>query len=89
MNAKLSYQHYDLNNYGQFFSFDEGNSNILALELKLLRNSVSDPIFPVWGSNVEINVKATAPYSLFNQTILRRLNRSREIQMDRIPQVEG
>ena len=65
MNAKLSYQHYDLNNYGQFFSFDEGNSNILAIELKLLRNSISDPIFPVWGSNVEINVKATAPYSLF------------------------
>lgn len=65
MNAKLSYQHYDLNNYGQFFSFDQGNSNILALELKLLRNSISDPIFPVWGSNVEINVKATAPYSLF------------------------
>ncbi len=57
MNAKLSYQHYDLNNYGQFFSFDEGNSNILAIELKLLRNSISDPIFPVWGSNVEINVK--------------------------------
>ena len=65
MNAKLSYQHYDLNNYGQFFSFNEGNSNILALELKLFRNSISDPIFPVWGSNIEVNLKATAPYSLF------------------------
>ncbi|MBM55488.1 MAG: outer membrane protein assembly factor BamA [Euryarchaeota archaeon] len=64
-NAKISYQRFNLDEYGQFFSFDNGISNNLALEFALQRNSISDPIFPVWGSNVLINVKATVPYSYF------------------------
>lgn len=66
-NTKLSYQHFDLNDYGQFFSFDNGKSNNLAAEVKLQRNSISDPIYPVWGSNLEVGVKATVPYSLFRE----------------------
>ena len=66
-NSKLSYQHFNLNDYGQFFSFDNGKSNNLAVELNLSRNSISDPIFPVWGSNVEVSVKATLPYSMFRE----------------------
>lgn len=65
LSTMISYQHFDLNDYGQFFSFDNGQSNNLAAEVKLSRNSISDPIFPVWGSNVEVNIKATVPYSLF------------------------
>ena len=67
LSTMLSYQHFDLNDYGQFFSFDNGQSNNLAAEVKLSRNSISDPVFPVWGSNVEVNVKATVPYSLFRE----------------------
>ena len=67
LSTMISYQHFDLNDYGQFFSFDNGQSNNLAAEVKLSRNSISDPIFPVWGSNVEVNVKATVPYSLFRE----------------------
>jgi outer membrane protein insertion porin family len=65
MQASLSYQHFLLDDYGVFFSFSNGRSNNLALNFSLGRNSVSDPIFPVWGSNVNLTVKATPPYSAF------------------------
>lgn len=65
MQAALSYQHFVLNDYGVFFSFANGVSNNVALTLSLGRNSVSDPIFPVWGSNVNLTLKATPPYSAF------------------------
>ena len=55
----------DRNDFGSFFSFSNGRANNLALTAVLGRNSVSDPIFPTWGSNVEVSVKATPPYSAF------------------------
>ena len=66
MYASLSYQQFNLNNFQSFFSFADGKANNLALSWSLQRNSVSDPIFPTWGSNVRFTVKATPPYSLFN-----------------------
>ena len=63
--AALSYQHFNLDDFGSFFSFTKGRANNLALNAVVGRNSVSDPIFPVWGSNVEVSVKATPPYSFF------------------------
>ena len=65
MRASLSYQNFNLDNYGSFFSFSNGRSNNLSAQLTLGRNSISDPIFPTWGSNVEVSVKATIPYSMF------------------------
>lgn len=65
MGLTLSYQHFNLNNYGVFFSFSDGNANNLALNFKVSRNSISEPIFPVWGSNIMVSVKATPPYSVF------------------------
>lgn len=65
MNVALSYQHFNLDNYGVFFSFSDGVANNLAANLTLARNSVSDPIYPVWGSNISLSVKATPPYSNF------------------------
>jgi outer membrane protein insertion porin family len=65
MRANLSYQNFNLDNYGSFFSFSNGRSNNLSAQFTLGRNSISDPIFPTWGSNVEVSVKATLPYSMF------------------------
>ncbi len=66
MYASLSFQQFNLDNFQSFFSFANGKANNLALSWSLQRNSVSDPIFPAWGSNVRFTVKATPPYSLFN-----------------------
>ena len=69
VNAGLSYQHFDFDQYNSgLFSFTDGVSNNIALNLIVSRNSVSDPIFPVWGSEVRLSVKATPPYSLFQPT---------------------
>ena len=65
MNVALSYQHFQLNNYGVFFSFSDGTANNLSANFTLARNSISDPIYPVWGSNISLSVKATPPYSMF------------------------
>jgi outer membrane protein insertion porin family len=61
--ASASFQHFDLNNFGSFFSFANGQSNNLALSLNFQRNSISDPIFPKWGSKLSFSVKATPPFS--------------------------
>lgn len=67
VNAGLSYQRFDFDQYNSgLFSFTDGRSNNIALNLIMSRNSVSDPIFPVWGSEVRLSVKATPPYSLFS-----------------------
>jgi outer membrane protein insertion porin family len=63
--SSLSYQNFNLDNYGSFFSFSNGRSNNLAAKISLGRNSISDPIYPTWGSNVEVSVNATIPYSMF------------------------
>jgi outer membrane protein insertion porin family len=65
MQAALSYQNFLLDDYGVFFSFSNGRSNNLALNLSVGRNSISDPIFPTWGSNVNLSVRVTPPYSMF------------------------
>lgn len=66
VNAGLSYQHFNFDQYNSgLFSFTDGQSNNIALNLIVSRNSVSDPIFPVWGSELRLSLKATPPYSLF------------------------
>ena len=64
--AGISYQHFDLNNFGSVFSFADGQSNNLALSASISRNSLSDPIYPQYGSNIKLSFKGTAPYSAFN-----------------------
>lgn len=61
--AGLSYQHFDLNRFGSFFSFSEGFSNNLSTNFTLERNSVSEPIYPTWGSKITLSTKATLPYT--------------------------
>lgn len=67
MYAGLSYQKFELNNYQQFFSFSNGFSNNLAASFTLERNSVSDPIYPTWGSKITFTGKGTLPYTLMGE----------------------
>jgi outer membrane protein insertion porin family len=65
----ITYQHFDLNRYGSFFSFSQGYSNILSANFTIERNSVSDPIYPTWGSKITLTTKATLPYTLIGERI--------------------
>ncbi len=64
----LSYQIYDFKNYRTgLFNFGNGRSNSLAYTLGISRNSSGPgPIFPLYGSNIELSGKFTPPYSLFS-----------------------
>ena len=66
----LQYQKYDFNNYPFDFGGTTeyyGSANNLSINLGLSRNSAGiDPIFPTTGSNLDLSVKFTLPYSAFN-----------------------
>lgn len=67
----LQYQSYNFKNYPfQFGDTQElyGSAKNFSLNLGLSRNSAGlDPIFPTMGSNIELTLKLTPPYSLFNK----------------------
>ena len=63
-----SYQNYDLRNFSSgsvVFDFVNGNSNVLAYQFQISRNSVDQPFFARTGSDISFSVKATPPLSLW------------------------
>jgi len=73
--TSLNIQTLSLQNYDsgiQQFSTDRGelvtsgNYNNFSITQKLVRSTVSDPIFPKDGSRISLSVQFTPPYSLFN-----------------------
>lgn len=66
----LSYQHFDLNNYGSFFSFNNGYSNNLAANFTIERSSLSETIYPTWGSKITLSSKFTLPYTTIGENFL-------------------
>ncbi len=68
LRQNLSYQNYDLRNFssgGVVFDFVNGNSNVLAYQFQISRNSVDQPFFARTGSDISFSVKATPPLSLW------------------------
>ncbi len=67
----VSYLYYDIQNFtsGQgtgIFAFTNGTSNNLSFVFNIGRNSVFDPIYPRYGSNIRLNTRITPPYSLWD-----------------------
>jgi outer membrane protein insertion porin family len=69
LQAGVSFQHYELNDYGVLFKFSNGRSNNLAGNVTLSRNSTSDPIYPKWGSQITFTTKATLPYTFLGSKL--------------------
>jgi outer membrane protein insertion porin family len=61
----LSYQYYDLNNFGSVFTFSNGFSNNISVRASLSRNSIDDPLYSRAGSSITLTAKLTPPYSYF------------------------
>ena len=66
MYTNISYNNYDLRNYGSTFIFATGKANDLNFGINISRNSVDQPIYPKSGSNFVLHGQFTPPYSLFN-----------------------
>ena len=71
LSQSISYQSFKLNNYGFRVGsaiLSNGTLNNLAYNVSLSRNSAGPSlIFPTYGSEFTLAVKATLPYSLFNK----------------------
>ena len=59
----------------QYFIITDGNCNNFNLSLSLSRNSVDNPIFPRRGSDFQLSVAATPPYSLWDGKDYKNLAR--------------
>lgn len=59
---------YDLDNYSQIFSVGTGTGffNVFSYNIVFGRNSISQPIYPRSGSDINISLELTPPYSAFN-----------------------
>lgn len=67
----ISYLYYEIDNYHSgrgtgIFALTDGVSNNLSLILNVSRNSIFDPIYPRYGSDIRLNTSWTLPYSLWD-----------------------
>lgn len=66
----INLMRYDLENYKSIFNFGTGNGyfNLIGYNISITRNSVSQPIYPRYGSEILLSLEVTPPYSLFKGT---------------------
>ena len=65
----LNFKRYKLHNYlSSFLSVGDGNGafNLISYNFVLSRNSVSQPLYPRSGSEFQLGLEITPPYSLFS-----------------------
>lgn len=64
----VSYINYRLKNYASILNFGSGNGyfNMITYNFNIGRSSVSQPIYPRSGSEVQLSLEITPPYSLFS-----------------------
>ena len=65
----INLMRYNLSNYSSaYLNVGDGNGkfNIISYNIVLSRNSVSQPIYPRSGSEFQISLELTPPYSLFS-----------------------
>ena len=65
---EISVQSYRLNDWQYYFIFSDGVSNNFSYKIKLQRNSVDQPVYPRSGSDFELGLQLTPPYSLFRSS---------------------
>ena len=64
--TELGYQRYMTNNWPYFQMLPTGKSNVITLKTVFGRSSVSQPIFPRYGSDFSISLTVTPPWSLMD-----------------------
>ena len=80
LSQAVSFQRYDLNNYNTgLFTFGDGYANNLSYTVGLNRNNTyNDPIYPTGGSNFDVRLKLSAPYSVFSKVDYTALKDERD-----------
>jgi outer membrane protein insertion porin family len=73
---------YDLNKYSQIFSVGTGTGyfNVFSYNIVFGRNSISQPIFPRSGSDINISLELTPPYSAFSDKDYKTLDENEKFK---------
>lgn len=68
LNQGINFKRYSLHNYTNYLNVGDGNGrfNLISYSIVLSRNSVSQPIYPRSGSEFQLGLEITLPYSLFS-----------------------
>jgi outer membrane protein insertion porin family len=66
MMQTVSFQNYTLENYTLIDAFNNGQAHNYSYGANLTRNSTDDWIYPTKGSELDLSVQLTPPYSLLN-----------------------
>lgn len=61
----ISYQFYDVFNFGNTLGFSTGQANSITFNTSISRSNIDNPQFPKHGSQFNLNINLTPPYSLF------------------------
>lgn len=63
----INLMRYQLHNYSSIFNFGTGNGyfNVISYNISIGRNSISQPIYPRYGSELILSLELTPPYSAF------------------------
>lgn len=64
MSHTLSYEYYNVKNWGSYFIFPNGYAHSISYIFTLTRNSVNAPIYPREGSEITFTMQLTPPYSV-------------------------
>lgn len=62
----ISYQYYQVFNFGQTLGFSTGEANSLTFNTTISRSNIDSPQFPRYGSQVSLNINLTPPVSLID-----------------------
>ncbi len=65
---ELSAQTYKLSDWQYYFIFKDGISNNFSWKIRLQRNSTDQPVYPRSGSDLQVGLQITPPYSLFRSS---------------------
>jgi outer membrane protein insertion porin family len=79
--TELGYQRYSLKNWGQSFVINDGNSQVVDLNLSLSRSSQDQMIYPRRGSAFTFSVQLTPPYSLFRKDNFWQISNSEKLMI--------
>jgi outer membrane protein insertion porin family len=63
----LGYQRYDVNNFNRGLGFTTGVANSFTFNTTIARQSSDNPMFPRRGSDLNLTIALTPPYSLLNK----------------------
>ena len=69
---ELSWQTYNLHNWSYNFLFENGRSNNISYKITLARNSTDQMVYPREGSDFQLSLQLTPPYSGTRTPIMPR-----------------